>query len=210
MRVRQAIHATVTAYTEHLKPQQITGKHREIFHGDVMFARIGILLIALFSMAGCDLPGLGGSEGVTFIREAQTERIRATQLELVNAARAERGLRALVLSSALNSASDTHAADISDQRRAWDFGSDRSSPQSRAQRYGFFGLITGENVAETFVMNDEILQVWLADTRARTAILEPDATDFGLGWKQDADGRIWWVQMTGAARAPAYATAELQ
>jgi len=176
-----------------------------------MFARIGILFALVISVAGCDMAGFDDDDGVHIIRASQTERIRADQLELVNAARAGRGLGPLVMSAALNTAADIHASDISDQRRAWDFGSDRSSPQSRAQRYGFSGLVTGENVAETFVLNEEILQVWLGDTRARQAIMHPDATDFGIGWKQDADGRIWWVQMTGAARsAPVFTTAELQ
>ena len=163
-----------------------------------MFARIGILLAVLFSVASCDL---GASDEVHIIRASEAERIRANQLEWVNEARAARGLGALTMSAALNAASDVHAADISDQRRVWDFGSDRSSPQSRAQRYGFVGLITGENVAETFAMNDVILQVWLDDTRSRLAIMHPDATVFGIGWKQDPDGRIWWVQMFGAAAA---------
>ena len=162
-----------------------------------MFARIGFVVALLFTVAGCDL---GGDDGVRFIRANEAERIRAGQLEAVNLARSERGLRPLVLSAALNAASDVHARDISDQRRAWDFGSDRSSPQTRAQRAGFQGRVTGENVAETFVMNEEILRVWLADTRARTGILNADATDFGIGWHQDPDGRLWWVQMTGAAR----------
>lgn len=175
-----------------------------------MFARIFLAFALLIPLSGCDVAGFGGGDGINIIRASQTERIRADQLALVNTARAERGLSPLVLSNALNAASDRHAADISDQRRAWDFGSDRSSPQSRAERYGFVGLITGENVAETFVLNDEILQVWLADTRARQAVMHPDATDFGIGWKQDADGRIWWVQMTGAARPGAIVTAELQ
>lgn len=170
-----------------------------------MFARMGIIVGLLFTLSACEI---GGVEGVRFIRANEGERIRADQLEAVNLVRSEQGLRPLVMSAALNAASDTHASDMSDQRRAWDYGSDRSSPQSRAQRAGFVGRVTGENVAETFVMNQEILRVWLADTRSRAAILNPDATDFGIGWHQDPDGRIWWVQMTAAARATSFTTDE--
>ncbi|MEX0970292.1 MAG: CAP domain-containing protein [Paracoccaceae bacterium] len=168
-----------------------------------MFARVGMIVALLFTVAACEM---GGTDGVHYIRANEGERIRANQLEAVNLARSERGLRPLVLSAALNAASDVHARDISEQRRAWDFGSDRSSPQTRAQRAGFNGRVTGENVAETFVMNEEILRVWLADVRARAAIINPDATDLGIGWHQDPDGRIWWVQMTGAARAVSFST----
>lgn len=176
-----------------------------------MLGRFGILIAVVLTLGACDAAIFGGgADGVHYIRPNEVERIRADQLAAVNATRAERGLSQLIASNALNSAADRHAVDISDQRRAWDFGSDRSTPQSRAADAGFSGRVTGENVAESFAMNDVILAVWLDDPRGRTAILHPDATHFGIGWHQDPDGRIWWVQLTAAGYAAPFVTGELQ
>ena len=114
----------------------------------------------------------------------------------------------LTLSSALTAAALTHARDIAVQKRAWNFGSDRSSPQTRAERAGFNGLITGEDVAETFMSNIEIFQVWVSDPRSKQAMIDPTATHMGLGWFQEANGKLWWVMDIGAAEAaPGAATA---
>jgi len=118
---------------------------------------------------------------------------------------AEAGVPPLTLSSALTAAALTHARDIAVQKRAWNFGSDRSAPQTRAERAGFSGLITGEDVAETFMSNIEIFQVWVSDSRSKQAMIDPRATHMGLGWYQEANGKLWWVMDIGALEA---ATAE--
>ncbi len=69
--------------------------------------------------------------------------------------------------------------------------------------------MTGEDVAETFMSNIEIFQVWAADSRARQAMIDASATHMGLGWYQEASGKLWWVMDIGAAVAPVLvATAE--
>jgi uncharacterized protein YkwD len=70
--------------------------------------------------------------------------------------------------------------------------------------------VTGEDVAETFMGNVEIFQIWVADSRSRQAMINPSATHMGLGWYQEANGKLWWVMDVGAAAAPdvAVATAE--
>ncbi len=42
-----------------------------------------------------------------------------------------------------------------------------------------------------------MLANWLdfADTRA--VILDPTARGLGLGWYQEPNGKIWWVQLLG-------------
>ena len=117
----------------------------------------------------------------------------------MNAVRAQSGVQPLTLSAALTAAASTHARDIAVQRRAWNFGSDRSAPQTRAERAGFSGLITGEDVAETYMSNIEIFQIWAADSRAKQAMIDPRATHMGLGWYQETNGKLWWVMDIGAA-----------
>ena len=126
-----------------------------------------------------------------------SSKIRLRHLDIVNALRQEQDLITLTYSSQLNASADTHAIDISNQKRAWNFGSDASSPQERAEVSGFTGIVRGENVSETYEGEFEVLQVWLKNSLALRVILDNEANKIGLGWHQDLNGTIWWVQVLG-------------
>ena len=123
--------------------------------------------------------------------------IRKRHLDYLNAIRQERGLTNLQISNSLNSSAATHARDIFKQQRAWNFGSDGSSPQKRAEISGFKGLVTGENVSETYEGEFLVLQVWVKNSFSRSVLLNKEATHLGLGWYQQENGKIWWVQVLG-------------
>ena len=123
--------------------------------------------------------------------------IRKRHLDYLNALRQERGLTNLQISNSLNSSAATHARDIFKQQRAWNFGSDGSSPQKRAEVSGFNGVVTGENVSETYEGEFLVLQVWLKNSLSRSVLLNKEATHLGLGWFQQENGKIWWVQVLG-------------
>ena len=123
--------------------------------------------------------------------------IRKRHLDYLNAIRQERGLTNLQISNSLNSSAATHARDIFKQQRAWNFGSDGSSPQKRAEISGFKGVITGENVSETYEGEFLVLQVWVKNSFSRSVLLNKEATHLGLGWYQQDNGKIWWVQVLG-------------
>jgi len=160
--------------------------------------RIITMFIAALALSGC----LAAQDnGVHRITPDESKAVRLNQLDLVNTVRAQAGVPPLTLSTALATAADTHARDMASQLRAWNFGSDRSSPQTRATRAGFSGLVTGEDVAETFFDNVNIFQVWVKDPLSKQAMLNPDATHMGLGWYQEANGKLWWVMDIGAAEA---------
>ena len=116
--------------------------------------------------------------------------IRKRHLDYLNAIRQERGLTNLQISNSLNSSAATHARDIFKQQRAWNFGSDGSSPQKRAEVSGFKGVITGENVSETYEGEFLVLQVWLKNSLSRSVLLNKEATHLGLGWFQQHNGKI--------------------
>ncbi len=164
-----------------------------------MFRTIAVLIVSLFALSGCLQSDVSAVHQIT---AQEVDSVRLNQLDLVNAVRAEAGVPALTLSTELTAAALTHAQDIAKQKRAWNFGSDRSSPQTRAERAGFKGLVTGEDVAETFMSNIEIFQVWVADPRSKQAMTNPTATHMGLGWFQEADGKLWWVMDIGASATP--------
>ena len=123
--------------------------------------------------------------------------IRKRHLDYLNAIRQERGLTNLQISNSLNSSAATHARDIFKQQRAWNFGSDGSSPQKRAEISGFRGVVTGENVSETYEGEFLVLQVWVKNSFSRSILLNKEATHLGLGWYQQDNGKIWWVQVLG-------------
>ena len=123
--------------------------------------------------------------------------IRMRHLDYLNAIRQERGLEILQISNSLNSSAATHSRDIFKQQRAWNFGSDGSSPQKRAEVSGFKGIVTGENVSETYEGEFLVLQVWLKNSFSRSVSLNKESTHLGLGWYQQENGKIWWVQILG-------------
>jgi uncharacterized protein YkwD len=100
----------------------------------IMFRLVVALLVSVLALSAC-VPI--ESSGVHRITAGEANEIRLNQLDLINAVRAEAGVPALTLSAALTAAADTHARDMAAQLRAWNFGSDRSSPQTRAERAGF-------------------------------------------------------------------------
>ena len=65
------------------------------------------------------------------IKSYNSHEIILRQLDMINALRMEKGLQPLVVSNELNASAKTHALDIANQKRAWNFGSDASSPQER-------------------------------------------------------------------------------
>ena len=131
------------------------------------------------------------------IENFDSEEIRKRHLDYLNALRQERGLTNLQISNSLNSSAATHARDIFKQQRAWNFGSDGSSPQKRAEVSGFKGVVTGENVSETYEGEFLVLQVWVKNSFSRSILLNKEATHLGLGWYQQDNGKIWWVQVLG-------------
>jgi uncharacterized protein YkwD len=131
------------------------------------------------------------------IENFDSEEIRKRHLDYLNALRQERGLTNLQISNSLNSSAATHARDIFKQQRAWNFGSNGSSPQKRAEVSGFKGVVTGENVSETYEGEFLVLQVWVKNSFSRSVLLNKEATHLGLGWYQQDNGKIWWVQVLG-------------
>ena len=89
------------------------------------------------------------------------------------------------LSAELNAAADTHARDMSVQKRAWHFGSDLTSPRERAFRAGYRGEIVGENLSEGSDSDLTVLASWLDFKDTRGVILDPKARGLGIGWYQE-------------------------
>jgi len=137
--------------------------------------------------------------GIRRISPGEANGIRTRHVDTLNAFRASRGLRPVQLSGRLVAAAATHARDMSVQRRAWHFGSDGTSPADRAARAGFAGRILGENISESFDDEVAVFQSWLDDRFTRAVMSDPNADQVGLGWFQDSNGKLWWVQLIGSS-----------
>ena len=151
----------------------------------------------LFSCVGSNTDIYYGFTKSGSISNFNIPALRARHLEMLNALRVENGLKTLKLSNELSAAAKTHALDMARQQRAWNYGSDASSPQDRANVSGFRGLILGENVSETYEGEYDVLDVWYKYSISRNVLLDPKATHVGLSWYQDNKGKVWWVQAIG-------------
>ncbi|MBN2740711.1 MAG: CAP domain-containing protein [Rhodobacteraceae bacterium] len=128
-------------------------------------------------------------------RDAQV--IPQRVLESINSLRSARGAAPLVLNASLTTAALAHSKDMAAQNRPWHWGSDGSSPLSRAQRAGYTGTVLGENISETYETEMETLSAWMNVPDTRDVILNPAATQMGFSWYQEPSGKIWWTMVTG-------------
>ncbi|MEO1550151.1 MAG: CAP domain-containing protein [Pseudomonadota bacterium] len=156
-----------------------------------------IALLSASALVACAPTPIPQPVGFRIISPQEADAVRTKHVDTLNAFRAEQGLPALTLSARLTAAAATHARDMSNQKRAWHFGSDGTSPKDRADRAGYDGLVVGENISESFDDEFELFNSWAVTPGTRAVMLEPSATDIGFAWFQEENGKLWWVQVLG-------------
>ncbi len=164
--------------------------------------KAAITAALMVSLTACVTPsGDSGrpGDGQTVIRMNRigVDKVQYRHVDAVNAIRQSRGLAPVALNAALITAAQRHAADISAQNRPWHFGSNGSSPLDRFAAVGYPGSFIGENISETFEDDFNTLDVWMNDPLAAASILDSQATQMGIAYHQDANGKLWWVQVFG-------------
>lgn len=171
-----------------------------------MFHKAAVAVALALVLAACapttTTPVQLGSDGrplptVFRITANDAPRVRQRMQDGVNTMRAQNGLAPLAANAALASAAATHAQDMSFQSRPWHWGSDGSSPMQRVQRAGYNGSFIGEAVSETFESDVETVNGWMLEPESRAVILDRRAGEIGVGWHQDANGKLWWVIVVG-------------
>ena len=164
-----------------------------------------LALVSVLALTACQKPGPQlGPDGqplpvaykITSREEAQ---IPGRVLGQINALRANIGAPAMMQNPMLDAAAKAHARDMAAQNRAWHFGSDGSSPLERVRRQGYSGHLIGENISETYENEITTLNAWMQNRDTRDIIMDPRATELGMGWYQEPSGKIWWVMVTGGA-----------
>ena len=164
---------------------------------------VGLVLTLASIIAVTDTSAQGESEDVNltpavyWISDQESLVIGQRFLDAINGSRAMIGLEPLAYSPNLNFAAFIHAADLSFQGKTWNYGSDGSSPLTRAEKAGYEGVVLAENVVQSFDPPLVLLSGWLQDERSSSNILDRSARHAGLGWYQNDEGRTWWVLLTG-------------
>jgi uncharacterized protein YkwD len=168
---------------------------------DFRFLLAGLCLVV---MASCE-PSTAvqlGSDGKPLpkfydLSKQDAAAVQYRMLDAVNVMRQNVGASPLRINAELAAAAATHARDMSVQNRPWHFGSDGSSPLDRVSRVGYIGVFLGEVISETYEGELETLSAWVDDPDTRFVILDPNATDIGIAWFQEPNGKIWWTMTTG-------------
>jgi uncharacterized protein YkwD len=173
---------------------------KEIDKGSHMLRRSFILGFLAFGLAACAGAPLAtiGPDGLPLpqvyrIGPQDADDIQFRMLDGLNALRNASGARPVRPNAQLNAAAATHSRDMSVQNRPWHFGSDGSSPIDRLRRVGYTGSLTGETISETYETELETLGAWMREPDTRAALLDSDATDMGIAWFQEGNGKIWWT-----------------
>ena len=162
----------------------------------------GIALMMTLSACAIAPPPQIGPDGqpiptayrITPMDQAQIPNRVLTQINLL---RSQQGMQPLTLNPQLAAAAMAHSRDMSAQNRAWHFGSDGSSPPDRVRRAGYVGTLIGEAISESYENDMATLNAWMASRDTRDIIMDPKASEFGIGWYQEPSGKIWWVLITG-------------
>jgi uncharacterized protein YkwD len=169
-----------------------------------MLRTLSLILSLALSLAACTTPQAPtlGADGKPLpklyaIAKLNPADIQFRMLDSVNALRQAAGSRPLQLNAQLTAAAATHSRDMSVQNRPWHFGSDGSSPIDRVKRTGYFKIMRGENISETFETELETLSAWMDNPDTRGVILDPLSSDLGFSWFQEPSGKIWWTLVTG-------------
>jgi len=171
-----------------------------------MFRPFAFMTICAFALAACEAPAPAqvpmGADGrplpvVVRINPSDAPRVRERVVDGLNTMRAQNGVGPLRPNAQLASAAATHAQDMSFQSRPWHWGSDGSSPMQRAERAGYRGTFVGELISETFETEVETVNAWMTEPETRQVILDRRATEVGVGWHQDDNGKLWWTVVLG-------------
>jgi hypothetical protein len=172
-----------------------------------------ILLLSTVILSGCGELGsliLGAETLYSKKTEPLTptsnssEALRQELFGLTNLERAKVNLPALVLSSALNHAAQTHAEDMATGDFLDHQGSDQSDAADRVKRVNYPHSYRGENIAYNSSNAQGAIEQWMSTTDHRKNILDEYTNEIGIGYAiSKTSGRHYYVQVFGETARPA-------
>lgn len=132
------------------------------------------------SSAGSQNPGSGSNTGSAAQQPSDADSVRNQILQLVNQARAEAGLQPLRTTSALNSAAQTRAQELSQV-----YSHNRPDGSSCFTVLGEKGISyrsAGENIAIGYKTAQQVFNAWMNSEGHRKNILSEKFTHIGIGY----------------------------
>jgi len=148
---------------------------------------IFILFTCSFLACGSEAPP-ETTEDTMLLTEAET------MLLLVNKARLDEGLKALVLNDTLNEVAYNHSLEMDINNYFSHTGLNGSSFSDRVTLAGYTGFPLAENIAKGQQTTEATFNGWMDSDGHRTNILKTNATEMGLG----VSG-VSWTQIFGIA-----------
>lgn len=109
-----------------------------------------------------------------------------------NKARQTYGLKPLTFVFELSVAAQQHTDDMASHNFTGHTGSDGSRPPQRQQRAGYLGYYAGEATAWGMRDVTDVVEFWVNSPSHRVMILNPQATQLGVGHTFDVNARNLW------------------
>lgn len=122
----------------------------------------------------------------------------------INAYRAERGLKPLVIEKLLTRAARQHSQDLAKRDRISHRGSDGSDPWGRVRSTGYKPRLAAENVGAGQMSFSEVLQGWKDSPGHNRNLLLSDATQMGIALVTNPATRYrtFWTLVLGKPAKP--------
>jgi uncharacterized protein YkwD len=122
--------------------------------------------------------------------------------ELINAYRAEKGLKPLKLNASLTDAAKAHSRDLAKWDRISHYGSDGSNPWDRVKRTGYNAKLAAENVGTGQVDVTEVFKGWQESPGHNKNLLLSDAEHMGIALVQDpkTEFKTFWTLVIGTSQ----------
>ncbi len=126
----------------------------------------------------------------------------ATAQKLVNAYRAQKGLKPLKLSAKLNEAARVHSSDLAKSDRISHYGSDGSDAWERVRKTGYGPRLTAENVGTGQKSLDEVFRGWQKSPDHNANLLLRDADEMGVAmvYNPGSQFKTFWTMVVASPR----------
>jgi uncharacterized protein YkwD len=120
---------------------------------------------------------------------------------VVNAYRAEKGLKPLKLNTELTNAAKAHSRDLAKWDRISHFGSDGSNPWDRVKRVGYNAKLAAENVGTGQITFEEVMKGWKDSPGHNKNLLLADAEHMGIALVHEpkTEFKTFWTLVIGSA-----------
>jgi uncharacterized protein YkwD len=149
--------------------------------------------------------GMGGDEGSGKSIAPQTGQAfdPAAAQKLVNAYRAQKGLKPLKLNVKLSEAARRHSEDLAKSDRISHYGSDGSDAWERVRKVGYGAKMTAENVGTGQQSVDEVFRGWQKSRDHNANLLLKDADEMGVAmvYNPKSQFKTFWTMVVAAPKA---------